>query len=152
MNLILLDDDRGAGKEWADAVKGEEHRGKQGYLDSLEKPMPFFMGTPAVGGGKWKLEWNTSYDFQKEDLTYEVTLSDRLDMENVLASYRGVWPGMELDPLPPGQYFIRAKVTDTAGNEQDIFDYYVTEQGKVFGTKCFYVLPDGTVKEDIYEE
>lgn len=136
----------------AETLYEQVEKNYQGYLDSLKKPLPFFMGTPAVNGGKWELKWDTAYDFQKEDITYEVTISDRLDMQNVLVSYRGAWPVLEMDPLPEGQYFIRAKAVDASGNEQDPFDYYVTENGKVFGTKCFYVLPDGTIEEDIYEE
>ena len=102
--------------------------------------------------GKWKLEWDIAYDFQKEDITYEVSVSSRLDMQDAVVSYRGVWPALEMDPLPPGQYFIRAKAVDASGNEQDAFDYYVAENGKVFGTKCFYVLPSGAIEEDVYEE
>ena len=29
---------------------------------------------------------------------------------------------------------------------------YSTKWGKEFGIHCFYVLPDGTIGEDIYEE
>ena len=32
------------------------------------------------------------------------------------------------------------------------FDYYVIDTGKVYGVKCFYIQPDGTVVEDTYEE
>ena len=59
---------------------------------------------------------------------------------------------MQTDLLPPGQYFIRVKARDSSGNEQYAFDYYVTEQGKEYGIKCFYILPDGTIAEDVYEE
>ena len=32
------------------------------------------------------------------------------------------------------------------------FDYYVTDEGKHYGMKCFYITEDNTVEEDIYEE
>ena len=51
-----------------------------------------------------------------------------------------------------GQYFIRVRATNTSGYTQDAFDYYVIDSGKVYGVKCFYIQPDGTVVEDTYEE
>lgn len=51
-----------------------------------------------------------------------------------------------------GQYFIRVRATNASGYTQDAFDYYVIDTGKVYGVKCFYIQPDGTVVEDTYEE
>lgn len=123
----------------------------QSYRESLEKPLPFYIGIPVEKDGKLSLSWDISYDFQAEDISYRAVISDRYDMEHVIASYEGVWPQMEFDLLPPGQYFARVESRDASGNTQDAFDYYVTEKGKVFGTKCFYVLPDGTIEEDVYD-
>ena len=41
---------------------------------------------------------------------------------------------------------------NASGYEQCAFDCYVIESGKVYGTKCFYVLEDGTIVEDVYVE
>ena len=38
------------------------------------------------------------------------------------------------------------------GYTQDAFDYYVTDAGKIYGVKCFYVMADGSIAEDIYVE
>ena len=59
---------------------------------------------------------------------------------------------MILDTLPAGQYFIRVTAQNESGYSQTAFDYYVTDIGKHYGVKCFYVLEDGTVEEDVYEE
>ena len=42
--------------------------------------------------------------------------------------------------------------TDSSGKTQDAFDYYVTDNGKNYGMKCFYVTADQRIEEDIYEE
>ena len=133
-------------------VPREVEQNYQLYLDSYEKPQPFFIGLPEPEGGVLKIRWDVSYDFQAEDIIYTGEVSANYDMSDPIAVYQGMWPEMETDALPPGQYFVRVTARDSSGNEQYAFDYYVTERGKEYGIKCFYVLPDGTIGEDIYEE
>ena len=73
-------------------------------------------------------------------------------MQDVVAVYEGVWPEMEAQNPGPGQYFVKVKSKNASGHEQSAFDYYVTEDGKVHGVKCFYILEDGSIEEDMYEE
>lgn len=47
---------------------------------------------------------------------------------------------------------MRVRATNTSGKTQDAFDYYITDEGKHYGMKCFYVTEDNTVEEDDYEE
>ena len=54
--------------------------------------------------------------------------------------------------LPAGQYFIRVKAQNESGKTQYAFDYYHIDQGKIYGTKCFYIDENGQVVEDIYVE
>lgn len=122
------------------------------YQKSLQNPLPFFIGVPEKADGQLVINWDAAYDFQAEDITYTAEVSDRYDMTNVIASYEGIWPEMKMDQLPEGQYFIRVKARDSSGHEQYAFDCYITERGKEYGIKCFYVLADGTIAEDIYEE
>ena len=61
-------------------------------------------------------------------------------------------PEISFDMLPAGQYFIRVTAHDSGGQSQTAFDAYVTEGGKVYGTKCFYVTESGEVVEDVYVE
>ena len=122
------------------------------YQESLECPLPFFIGTPEITNGKLAVRWDVSYDFQAEDITYRAELARDYRMTDIIASYEGSLPEFDFDILPPGQYFIRVRSYDISGNEQYAFDYYVTEHGKEYGIKCFYVLPDGSIGEDVYEE
>ena len=51
-----------------------------------------------------------------------------------------------------GQYFVRGRATNASGQTHDAFDYYVTDDGKNYGMKCFYITGGQNVEEDIYEE
>ena len=61
-------------------------------------------------------------------------------------------PEAEMDLPNAGQYFVRVRATNTSGKTQDAFDYYVTDAGKNYGMKCFYITGGQNVEEDIYEE
>ena len=56
----------------AAAIPGEVEKNYQLYLESLEKPMPFYIGVPVIENNKLKLVWDVSYDFYAEDITYTV--------------------------------------------------------------------------------
>lgn len=123
------------------------------YNESYKYPMPFFIGTPSMQNGALQLNWDPSYDFNAEDIVYTVELARDYQFRQVL--YRQehvVLPVAQAESPGAGQYFIRVRATNASGYTQDAFDYYVIDTGKVYGVKCFYIQPDGTVVEDIYEE
>ena len=123
------------------------------YNESYKYPMPFFIGTPSMQNGALQLNWDSSYDFNAEDIVYTVELARDYQFRQVL--YRQehvVLPVAQAEAPGAGQYFIRVRATNASGYTQDAFDYYVIDTGKVYGVKCFYIQPDGTVVEDIYEE
>ena len=134
-------------------IPDEIEQNYEAYKESLEKPMPFFIGVPSIEDGKLKLNWDVSYDFQAQDITYSVDVASDYQFQNVIySSYGQVMPEAEMDVPEPGQYFVRVRATNTAGYTQDAFDYYVTDEGKSYGMKCFYVTEDGQIEEDVYEE
>ncbi len=138
----------------ADSLAGEIEDNYRAYLESLEKPMPFYIGTPSIVNGKMQITWDASYDFDNENITYSVEVASDYLFENMIFSAKDIRiPQVEMDPLPEGQYFVRIRSTNESGKSQDAFDYYGLDSGsKVYGTKCFYVLADGTIEEDVYAE
>ena len=96
--------------------------------------------------------WDNAYDFQQEDITYQAVLARDYAMTDVVDSYEGVWPEMKTAQVAPGKYFLKVTAEDTQGNQQTAFDYYVAENGKVYGVYCFYALEDGSIEVDVYEE
>ena len=123
------------------------------YWESYHNPMPFYIGTPSLQNGVLQLSWDSSYDFNAEDISYTVELArDYQFRQMVYREEHVVLPMTQTAAPAAGQYFIRVRATNASGYTQDAFDYYVIDSGKVYGVKCFYIQPDGTVVEDTYEE
>ncbi len=125
------------------------------YKESLEEPMPFYIGTPKIEEQHTEFNWDTAYDFDSEDVFYTFELADNLEFENPIVIEEGLYlPEYSYDGiLEPGQYFIRVTAKNESGKEQTAFDYYVTtESQKKYGVFCFYVLQDGSIGVEIYEE
>ena len=123
------------------------------YKESYEKPMPFFIGVPQKTGDKLSVEWENSYDFDAETITYTFELARDYSFNNVIVRQENLkLPTVQFDLLPKGQYFIRVTAANTSGFSQYAFDYYVIDSGKVYGTKCFYVDAEGRIVEDVYVE
>ena len=137
----------------ASGLNAEIQTNYEAYYESYQKPMPFFINLPRVEDGKVVYSWNSAYDFDAETITYTFELAADYTFANPLIKEEGLLiPDVKGDTLPPGQYFIRVTAKNTSGYEQYAFDYYYLESGKVYGTKCFYVMEDGTIVEDVYEE
>lgn len=137
----------------ADNLINEVEANYQGYLESLERPMPFYIAVPTVEDGRLRFSWDASFDFDNENITYSVEVASDYLFENMINSWQGVRvPEVTMDMLPEGQYFVRIQATNESGKTQTAFDYYVVEAIKFYGVKCFYVLTDGTIEEDVYEE
>lgn len=123
------------------------------YKESLEKPMPFFIGKPWIKDGKMHINWDPAYDFDMEDITYTVEVAkDYLFQDVIFTVENQIVPEVSMEVPAAGQYFVRVRATNSSGKSQDAFDYYVTDSGKNYGTKCFYVMEDQTIEEDVYEE
>lgn len=137
----------------AAGIPEEVEKNYELYLESLEKPQPFYIGTPAIQDNALNLNWDVSYDFDAEDITYTVELATDYQFQNVIFRQEGVAvPEVQTSVPAAGQYFVRVRATDSSGKTQDAFDYYVTDNGKNYGMKCFYVTADQRIEEDIYEE
>ena len=135
------------------ALPEEIEENYQQYPEGYHYPMPFYIGTPSLQNGVLQLSWNTSYDFNAEDISYTVELArDYQFRQMVYREEHVVLPMTQTAAPAAGQYFIRVRATNASGYTQDAFDYYVIDSGKVYGVKCFYIQPDGTVVEDTYEE
>ena len=119
------------------------------YKESFDKPMPFFIDAPQAADGKLKFSWDASYDFRDEDLSYDVTVAKDYLCEDVIFSKTDLALPETVTDLPgDGQYFIRVRARNTSGKTQDAFDYYMTDTGKTYGTRCFYIK-SGKIVEDV---
>jgi spore coat protein H len=123
------------------------------YKASLQKPMPFYIGAPQTKNDEYVVEWESSFDFKGEDITYTFELSRDYNFNNTIIKQTDISiPTVKFDKLPAGQYFMRVAATNESGEKQYAFDYYRLELGKVYGTKSFYVDRSGKIAEDVYAE
>ncbi len=137
----------------AKAITEETDDNYRRYKESLKKPMPFYIATPRVNNGKFLFEWESSFDFNYEEITYSFELARDVNFRNVILKEENLSiAAIETEKLPRGQYFIRVISTNKSGLSQYAFDYYVTETGKHYGVKCFYVDGKGNIAEDVYVE
>ncbi len=135
------------------SISAEIEYNYQMYQESYEKPMPFFIGVPVKDGDKLTLDWDPAYDFDAETITYTFELARDYTMTDILIKEEDILiPTISFDMLPEGQYFVRIRAENTSGKSQYAFDYYVIDEGKVYGVKCFYVTADGEIVEDVYVE
>lgn len=124
------------------------------YKDSLKNPLPFYIGTPKKTKTGYTLQWDPSYDFNREDIVYTFELAtDYLFEKTIYKAENLKLPTVEIPKkLKAGQYFMRVKAKNESGKEQYAFDYYRVTGGKAYGTKCFYIDKKGNVVEDTYVE
>ncbi len=123
------------------------------YWESYRKPMPFYIGVPQAANGQLHLIWDSSYNFEVEDLYYTVELAKDYLFNTVIFRQEDLLlPELITSTPPAGQYFLRVRATNASGYTQDAFDYYVTDAGKHYGMICFYIQPDGSIVEDTYDD
>lgn len=145
--------DREAYRNLVDAISGEVELNYQYYLQSLEKPWPFFIGIPYAQDGRLHVNWDTSYDIDGERITYTVLLARDYYFNDVIAKKEGVRiPKADFDLPPAGGYYLRVQATNESGYTQDCFDYFVTpNSGKAYGTYAFFIDDQGRVTIPAYE-
>ena len=137
----------------ASAIPSEVEQNYKLYKESLKKPMPFYIGVPTIDGNTLKFNWDASYDFNAEDITYTVELAKDYQFKEVVYRQENLLiPEAQTTVPADGQYFLRVRATNASGKTQDAFDYYVTDDGKNYGMKCFYITGGTNVEEDIYVE
>lgn len=120
------------------------------YKKSLDMPMPFYIGKPVAEADKTIFTWDTAYSFRGSDIRYSIEIADNYDFNKPIIKEDNLFIGQYdyAGNLKAGQYFIRVKAYDDHDNSQTAFDYYVTEDRRIYGTICFYVEKDGTIKQE----
>ena len=120
------------------------------YLETLESPMPFFLGTPKIENELMRFNWGEAYDFDAEDISYHLEISrdwrfqDVIYEEDILRITETF-----IEPLEEGVYFWRVIATNESGYSMYPFDYYKDAEGWFRpGMKYLYVTSGGQVLEE----
>ncbi len=112
------------------------------YYESIEKPMPVFIGDPFVYGNYIQFTWSDSYDFQGDEISYTLEVSDSVEFDNIIFSKSNIKDTeLIIDKLPPGHYYCRVFIDDSAGNRMGAFDIYIDIKNSIYGygMKDFYI-------------
>jgi len=116
------------------------------YLDSLEKPMPFYQGDAEPEGDRLHLIWGASYDFDGEFLRYDVTVARDWTFSDPVYEAKGILETETTLPMPEaGEYWWRVTVTNESGHSQTSFDSVITSTGAHQGMRRFTIQSDGSV-------
>ncbi len=139
-------------EEVADHFASDIETNYQRYFESLEKPMPFFIGVPeVVADNKLYFTWGNAYDFDNEEITYSLSLARDYRFKDLIYQDNDVKiPGVVIDSLPEGTYYLRVIATNKSGYSQYAFDYLKDPDygsTKIFGTIEFRIDADGTVSQ-----
>ena len=125
-------------------LPGDAEKAYQYYLDSLENPMPFFLGNAETENGMLSLSWDAAYDFDGEFVRYDVQVSSDWDFAQVLFEKTGTLETRAELPVPEeGEYFWRVTAKNESGRKQVAFDSIVTASGAHHGMRRFVITGDG---------
>lgn len=137
----------------SESIPKEIEKNYNDYKESYNKPMPFYIGVPENRDGTFYIQWDSAYDFNEESIQYTIEIDDSTDFSDPIICESGLYyNSFETNMLPAGQYYVRLKAKNESGYEQYAFDYVVGDNGKIYGMKSFWVMEDGTILEDGYED
>jgi spore coat protein H len=108
---------------------------KTNYYKSLENPMPIYLGDPELKNGSYEFTWDSSYDFQGEDLTYDFQISQKVDFSSVYIEEKdlnGTSIKIDANNLNKGMNYWRVIVKDSKGNTQIAFDRLTGEDDNYY--------------------
>ena len=123
------------------------------YQESLQKPMPFFMGDAALNKelGLIQLNWDEAYDFSARTVTYDVIVADNWQFASGIvldsADQPSLTAALPLDGLKPGTYYWRVTARNSDGYTQEAFDAVTTAEGRHNGVRAFVLTEEGEVEQ-----
>jgi spore coat protein H len=152
LNYIQLASSLEIRNQVLDSLPGDIQNNYDLYLESLKKPMPFFLDTPKVVANQLFFQWGESYDFGGQDVTYTFEISQDVDFKNVKKIVAQTkltnLTDFQMQMLKPGTYYWRVISENQAGKTQIPFDiYYDTNAQDHYGIKIFTITADGQVIE-----
>lgn len=99
---------------------------KERSIASFDYPMPIFIHHERDGEEE-VFKWDSSYDMQSEQLTYQFQLSKNPSMTELLYDEVNDDFEMRVPQLPKGRYYVRVLITDESGHQQIPFDFTVDD-------------------------
>lgn len=119
------------------------------YRESLEMPMPFYLGIPEISNDVLKFDWDESYNFKPENITYHFMVGTDVEFKNIAYDMQLVnVTEVSVPILESGKYFWKVIATNEDGKSQTAFDGYSIGPRRYSGVKSFSITADGQVLEE----
>lgn len=122
------------------------------YLESLEKPMPFYLDDVMPSENGLMIAWEAAFDFDGEFIHYDVQVATDWTFEPSAIVWQNLGQletSADLPRLPAGTYYWRVIAVNESGFSQMAFDQVNTEKGSHTGMRRFTIQPDGTVINEV---
>ncbi|MEE9337429.1 MAG: CotH kinase family protein [Methylococcaceae bacterium] len=91
-------------------------RNFQGFIDSIQYPMGFWIDKAFLNNGKLSLEWGSSYDLQGDNITYDIQISTSPEFRQstIVKKITGLTSTEYVYnwSLPEGDYYLRIIARD----------------------------------------
>ena len=120
----------------------------QHYLDSLQKPMPFFLGDVATLEGGLTFTWGDAYDFGAGLMHYDLQVATDWSFSPqtiVYESLQQLYLNRKVPMLPAGEYCWRVIAHNESGQTQIAFDWFTAADVNHYGMRRFTVTSSGEV-------
>ena len=117
------------------------------FLESLTKPLPFYLADVEAGEGGLSFAWDQAYDFGDGLVQYDLEVATGWTFEgDVVYRARDLLSSRAVSPmLEPGDYYWRVVARNERGGTRGAFDQVSTDSGNHTGMRRFSVGADGTV-------
>lgn len=117
-------------------------KNKKAYYESLQKPMPIYLGDPELRGGSYFFSWDPSYDLQGDEVKYDFQVSRTVDFKQIYYEQKGLTDvslKVAAGSLSKGQNYWRIIIRDAKGNSQIAFDSVEDNNIIYNGIKAFFI-------------
>ncbi len=120
----------------------------QKFLDSLKRPMPFFLGNLEREEDALFLYWGEAYSFDAELVSYTVQIATDWSFAPETVVFEA-GPQLQINVtvpmLPAGDYCWRVTAQNESGYTQSAFDWFITGETRHQGMRRFTVSDTGEV-------
>lgn len=128
-------------------IPTEIENNKKLYFETQKTPTPFFLGTPEVIEDKLRFNWDPSFNFTPQVITYKFLVSKDLLFNNIIFETNLVESTTIDTPVfEPGVYYWRVVAINEDGFNRFPFDAYFGQGfSRYDGMKFFVINQDGSL-------
>ncbi|WFA10149.1 CotH kinase family protein [Tissierella sp. Yu-01] len=110
------------------------------YYETLEKPMPVYLGEAVEVDGSYYFYWENSFDLQGDRISYTFQISKTPNFTDIVYERNRLRTAEITADIEPGQYYWRVVAIDSKGNTQRAFDQLILDDGRLYHGLKYIVI------------